>query len=258
MKDRKPRASEIRVGFENDQVLTGMNVADDGTLTFFDENGEPVQPAKIEVGKTYLRPAKPPKVLTRSPADASSIQLEPNRLLMKYTWLVAADTNTVEVNGTRVSVTSSVLIRDIVVDARRWSAKLHRFGAFEFHDATEPPERVGWHEVIEGISRQPEIRGSIGVVVDSDLNNLAAINSREKPLLGDSFLPKSFELLYGCGDRGTEEFITNAAIADCDRVASRRLDRLQSEGLVGGYNISTSRPHGRYKYWDQSSMSRDG
>ena len=228
MKDRKPRASEIRVGFENDQVLTGMNVADDGTLTFFDENGEPVQPAKIEVGKTYLRPAKPPKVLTRSPADASSIQLEPNRLLMKYTWLVAADTNTVEVNGTRVSVTSSVLIRDIVVDARRWSAKLHRFGAFEFHDATEPPERVGWHEVIE------------------------------KPLLGDSFLPKSFELLYGCGDRGTEEFITNAAIADCDRVASRLLDRLQSEGLVGGYNISTSRPHGRYKYWDQSSMSRDG
>ena len=182
MNDRKPRASEIRVDFGKEQVLSGMQVSEDGALTFFDETGESVDPLQIEVGKTYPRPAKKtPKVLTRAPADRSSIQLDPNRLLLKYTYLFAADTNTAEINGTRVSISVPARISDIVIEQPRWSAKLVPLDAFEFHDAADAPERIGWSEFLRGLASHPEVHGMVGLIVDSELDALRAINVREQP-----------------------------------------------------------------------------
>ena len=50
-----------------------MNLADDGTLTFFGEKGEVVEPVSIEVGSAYARP-KGPKVIGRQPSQPSRIQ----------------------------------------------------------------------------------------------------------------------------------------------------------------------------------------
>ena len=246
---RKPRASEIRVDFGRAQVLSGMHVSDDGTLTFFDERGNVVEPARIEVGSAYDRPKKTPKVLARLTAQPARIQLDPNRGLSRFDFVLAVDTNTVEIGTTRVSISVPVLVRDIEITAGRWNAKLVPQDAFEFHDATASPERIGWWEAIKRIDSSSEVRGSVAVIVDSDLDGLATLNARREEILEGFYLPDGHELLYGCGDRGTEEYIANAAIAHCDRVARRLLARARDQGCSGTYVAATGVPYVRFRYW---------
>jgi hypothetical protein len=250
---RKPRASEVRVDFGREQIVSGMKVADDGTLIFFGEHGEVVTPVRIETGSAYVRPTKAHKVLTRQVSEPAIIQLNPNRGLSRFAFVFAVDTNTIEITGKRVSMSVPVLVRDIEIDEQRWNAKLVPQDPFEFHEATISPERIGWWETIRRFTIHPDVRGPVGLVVDSDLGNISAINARQQPILDEFYLPEGVELLYGCGDRGTQEFIANAAIADCDRIASQLLDRLRKEGCSGNYSSMEGAPYARYRYWTAPS-----
>lgn len=236
MKDRKPRASEIRIDFGREQVLSGMDVSEDGALKFLDENGEVVAPENIEVGSAYARPEKQPKVLTRAIAEPVNVQLDPNRALSRFASVFAVDSNTKQIGTVKVSVSASVLITHIEIGETRWDAKLGPQDLFEFHEATDPPERIGWWETIKRITSHPEINVPVALIVDSDLDKLEAFNGRHESVLGGQYLPDGIQLLYGCADRGTQEFIANAAIADCDREASRVLARI-SEGVGGEYFV---------------------
>jgi hypothetical protein len=233
-----------------------MNVSDDGILTFYGEKGEIVRPKRIEVGRAYSRAAKPPKVLTRISSDPSKIQLDPNRALLRFDWVVAVDTNTMEIGGTEVSMTVPVLVKDIELGKPKWTAQLVPQDAFEFHDATVSPERIGWREIIKGITSHPDVHGNIALIVDSELGSLTAINSREVPIIEGFFLPANIELLYGSVDGGTVEYVANAALADCDKTASRLLKRLAQNGISGEYLSDAGRHHGRYKYWKYGPVNR--
>jgi hypothetical protein len=246
---RKPRASEIRVDFGSKQTISGLHVSEDGTLTFFDEHGRVVEPDRIDVGSVYPR-SKKLKVLSRLPGQPKDIQLDPNRGLLRFAFVMAVDTNTLQIGATKVSISIPVLVAGIEIGPARWNAKLVPQDAFEFHDATVPPERVGWWEAITRAKSNPEFRGTIAVIVDSDLGDLAALNSRKQQILKGFYLPDGFELLYGSGDRGTEEYIGNKAVAACNKDATRLLRRVQKEGRSGSYKkATTGAPYVRYRYW---------
>ncbi len=247
MDERRPRHSEVRVDFGRDQIITGMKVADDGTLAFFGPQGELVTPAHIETGSAYRRSKKDPKVLARSVMDPTTIHLDPNRALQRFAFVVAADTNTQEIQGTKVSVTASVLVSDIEIKEPQWKATLVPQDAFEFHDAESPPERVGWADVVSRITSTPGISCPVALIVDSELGSLSAINARREPILGTFYLPDGVELLYASGDRGTAEFIGNAAIADCDRTASRLLESIRTSGMSGDYQQRAATPYRRFR-----------
>ena len=256
MKDRKPRASEIRIDFGREQVLSGMDVSEDGVLKFFDEDGEVVAPENIGVGSAYARAEKQPKVLTRATAEPVNIQLDPNRALSRFDFVFAVDTNTKQIGTVKVSVSASVLITHIEIGETRWDAKLVPQDPVEFHQATAPPERIGWWETIKRITSHREVSGPIALIVDSDLDKLDAFNCRHEPILDGQYLPDGIQLLYGCGDRGTQEFIANAAIADCDREASRVLARI-SDGVSGEYFVAEGAPYTRFRYWVPTSIQAE-
>jgi len=247
-KKRKPRTSEIRVDFGRDQTLSGMEVSD-GTLKLFGENGAVVTPAKIDIGSSYMRPAKQPKVLTRVASEPERIQLDPNHLLSRFAFILAVDTNTIQIGVVKVSISVPVIVKDIEIGEHRWNAKLVSQDAFEFHDAVAPLERIGWWETINRISSIPETPKPVALIVDSDLGSLASFNARREPILEGFYLPEDIELIYGCSDRGTQEFIANAAIADCDRVASRLLEKLMQQGVDGEYFVAEKVPYTRFRYW---------
>ena len=69
---RKVRTPAVRVDFGREQILSGMHVSADGTLTFFDENGQRVSPANVEVDSTYPR-KKGPKTLARVVSNPDKI-----------------------------------------------------------------------------------------------------------------------------------------------------------------------------------------
>lgn len=185
---RKLRIPRVRVDFGRAQILSGMNLCYDGTLTFFDENGNPVSPAAIEVDATYTR-QKGPKTLARVGMDPNYIQLDQNLALSQYAYVFAIDTNTRVVGTAIVSITVSCLIRDIIIGAPRWDARLVLQDAFEFHEASEAPEKIGWCEMI-GLIRNAGLKGRIALVVDAHLGELAALNSHKQAICRGFFVPE--------------------------------------------------------------------
>ena len=91
------------------------------------------------------------------------------------------------------------------------------------------------------------MRSRVGL--DSDLDSLTDLNARSAPILAAHYLPDGFELIYGCGDRGTQEFVCNAAIADCDRTSVRLLNRLKNGPVPGSYFTARGKQYTRWRYW---------
>jgi hypothetical protein len=236
-------------------ATVGIKFGADGSLSFHDERGQAVSPRLVEIGKSYDRANKKSKVITRSWVNPESINLDPNKNLAAFGSVVAVDTNTDRIADTRVSISVALLMQHIVSAGPRsaaWSAKLTPLPAVEFHDSADPPEIFGWLEIIER-ARQLGLKGQVGVVVDHDMNRLTEYNSRKAPLLLGVPLPDDITLIYASAERGTEEHIANAAMALCDRNASRILKRLKAEGLQGDYEDGTGRSCRRYRYWPVQS-----
>ena len=127
------------------------------------------------------------------------------------------------VGGATVSVTMAYLIGNLQVGDEEWHAKLVAQGAVELHDCTEPPERAGWRLMIER-ARRSALVGSAAVIVDSELDGLSGMNEGGELFADGWCLPQGYTLVYASADRGTVEFVGSAALARCDRVATRLLE----------------------------------
>jgi hypothetical protein len=245
--ERKPRVPIVRVDFGRAQTLSGMNLSDDGKLTFYDENGKPVAPASIEVDSSYGR-KKGPKILGRVVADPQSIDLNLNRALAQYPHVFAIDTNTIETDAGKISMCVPCLIRDIEIGPTKWDAKLISQDAFEFRDATAAPEKIGWCEFTALLQKEP-LAGPVGIIVDAHLVELAPINARRQPILGRYFLPAGIELIYASSDVGKREYIGAAAMVDCDNIASQLLKQAQLSPDVDLVPASPGSPFGKQRIW---------
>lgn len=69
---------------------------------------------------------------------------------------------------------------------------------FDTSICPQKPENENWIRLIEMLKNicKCEDERKIGIVVDSDLDNIPAFNKREKPILGNYFLPDGFELIF--------------------------------------------------------------
>ena len=81
------------------------------------------------------------------------------------------------------------------------------------------PERLGWWMVIQHcLGSAIAVSSRVGLVVDSELGSLEAINSREKPLIGNEMLPEHIQLLYASD--AAADTLQNQMIRYCDRSAT--------------------------------------
>lgn len=229
VKKLKEKAIEVKVDFGRSVVLSGMSPPDEYPFRF-EENGVPIEPTFLEIGASYSRARKGPKTVNRIRGAPGETSLDPNWNLIRFKTVVAVDTNTIEVGGTKVSVSASVLVYNIKLNAKTWAAQIAKQDAFEFHDSTIAPELIGWWEIIERASKS-EIERPIGIITDYDLNSLARINSRKLPFIQGLYVPKGVEFIYASADTGKTEFIANAALSECDNIARRILDRIKSQGV---------------------------
>lgn len=95
-------------------------------------------------------------------------------------------------------------------------------------DAKHAPERLGWHHVVT-VLELAKVTGRIALVVDSDLGSHATLNAREEELLPGFSLPPNFTLLYASADAGGTEYLANAALAMCNKQATKLIERIQRE-----------------------------
>jgi hypothetical protein len=249
--ERKPRDVEIRVDFGKKQIISGMHETPDGKLTFFDENGKEIAPIHIEVGAVYPRGhGKTPKTLTRSLTIPSAILLEANRNLTRFERVFAIDTNTRDIEGTSVSVSVLVEVTGIQIGSVQWNAQLRTIRGFEFHNPSKTPEKIGWANAVSHIQKILVGYQRVALIVDHDLGRLTMFNRRLERFFPDFELPSNFELIYGCGDRGTLEYIANAAVAECDRKATLVVTQIAKLGTSSAIVPKRKAPFTACRYWE--------
>lgn len=251
----KPRKAEVKVTMG--EAGTGrLELYSSGALRIVGNDGRMIVPAHVEVSSLYERDSGKPKIITRGPGVPSAINIDANTLLYPFASVFAIDTNTREIRGTRVSV--SVLLRIFGIGTHEVTAT--PMGAVEFHDARESTEHLGWHYAIRSIEangpRPSELelsraqRRGIGIIVDSDLGSLTAINQREQPYFSSHLLPPDITLIYGSSDVGGTEYIANKAISQCDTMATQILRQIEADARDEAYEIDSSIPVSRFRKWN--------
>jgi hypothetical protein len=192
-------------------------------------DGRRQRPASAVLETTYERENKTPKVLNRlflqEGDPVTSLQ---TGAISKFTKLYAIDTNTRPFAGGTLSM-SGIVGAALPGPRSAMSPILTQFvGAFEFRNVQHNPEMTGWWTLIETIRRESWYSPlwHIGVVVDSQLGALEALNAREQPVLGDRFLPPGFEFLYASGETGRDSLL-NVMLANADEIPRPLMDAIE-------------------------------
>lgn len=194
---------------------------------------EPILAKRINYG--YAR-SKGTKSLYCSTRFLPMVGLHPNLQITQYRQILAVDTNTRLIGGSRVSVSAVV---DMRVDGksgdyvRGATAYLY---AMEMWNTAGDAEAIGWELLINLIQKERDFfRWPILILTDCDLSRHDKINQRVEPLRGNLFLPPGIELAYASSDSGGELLSTKLMRAADKLAGNIMLEEslaLSLEGLV--------------------------
>lgn len=204
-----------------------LSMDPDGRVRVFDKNGNEVVPVQVARATHYDR-AKGRKYQAQVAVEQGYASIGGLEELARLDSFVVIDTNTVEIDGTKVSVAFFIVCKLIPEQSGfRLTSADNRGHAYEFQGASDNPEMLAILKVAHDtiLRRGPLGECQIGFVTDCDLANHQAISSRKRPIYGESLLPEGFALIYASADTGQE--LTNKLIRFCDAQATRYLARLR-------------------------------
>lgn len=248
---KKPRKLSISVHFEKPVTVLGVRDLPDGTIQHFD-NGVHVKPEKVGYEIGYDRQKKK-KVINKLDLDPNWIAVNPDASLRKFDLIYAIDTNTKAANGKVISVATVVLCKlDLATDGNI-TVQYGPLYSLEFWNIQDHPENVAWMKVIRFITQDQAYNTNqkIAIIVDSDLGNLPAYNTKSLPIYSDFYLPTNFELIYASAEVGTEEFLVNHLIALCENMAKSLLAKILRDEATGTHPKEVSNePYTHFRIWN--------
>ncbi len=181
---------------------------------------------------TYDR-QKRPKVLSRVP-QAKGATFEINEAIENnFDIVFAIDTNTRQFGDYNVSVSGIIQCQKVIAvdpSGKAWQDWQYWVPfCMEFIEIKTKPENLGWMMLIDLLISKVSkfIEKRIGIIVDSDLENLNHYNLRTLPIYEGFFLPKKIKLIYASCDGGME-FFSNKMLRLADKVSKNMLDELES------------------------------
>lgn len=184
-----------------------------------------LDPSTLRSEISYQKKNGKDKVIYSTPATEFSALNERHmdQLKKQLDYLIAVDTNTIEnperTQGCRVSVCVSSAIGHSL-DSLPEDVQSTPVAAYLIVDPgpTVNPEPLGWHLNISRLTTIPALSSKrIGVIVDSELGRLPAINARKTPYYGEHMLPVNMTLIYASSDK--PEIFVNQMIKHCDKMA---------------------------------------
>ncbi len=217
---KKDRITELRVDFGKDVIISGMYHDEDGTLIFYDEKGNKLDPKHIETGSSYNRDSGKLKTLNRYTPNPDNINTNPFVALTKYKYLYVIDTNTKIVNSIKYSISVSLSVR-YSFNTKEWNANIYKTDTLIIKSPTLSGELTGWLDLLDRITNNPTYLPSdlIGIITDYELDKLTKFNLKELPLIDNFFLPDNVEFIYASADVGMD-FPANKLIRECDKLAN--------------------------------------
>lgn len=205
-----------------------VSVDPEGRVKVFDKTGKEVVPARVERAAHYERP-KGPKYQARATIDRDYASVGGLEELACLDSFIVIDTNSMDVEGTKVSVAYFIACRLIAEkDGFRLVSLDNRGHAYEFHDVPGNPEMLAIlkvaHDTMRGRGAPDQL--NIGFITDSELGSHQAISNRELAIYGKYHLPQGFALIYASAETGQE--LPNKLIRFCDTESRRYLARLKA------------------------------
>jgi hypothetical protein len=211
-----------------------------------------IEEARFEF--TRERDNKGPKMLHTSSSPNGDTWFSTNHQLLAYDHLIAVDTNTNNLNGSTVSITAAYHLIPEKHEQGIAHCRAAVITLLELWNVAEKPENLGWYQVLNAIEAHPNnFIGKIGLIVDSDLGEHQAFNSREKPIFGDYYLPDNVTIIYG-SDKGGAEHLSTKMIKYCHDLAADLYKKqnllLSTEGLNEAIDVTYS----HFRQWDTQKM----
>ena len=251
MKNGKALQRRVRIDISSENLYKydGLVFDSKSNEIFGHTNGE-IKPliGTATVALQRDRQYKSPKVLQQVVASPESVFLTPDHQLGSYDHVLAIDTNTRKIFGSNASVTAAVHM--VVVDrtAQSLNCSIRNFVIFEFWNAPEKQENIGWCEVLKVVEQnRHEFMGSVAVLVDSDLGHLPEFNQRTLPLHADYLLPEFCTLSYASDAVGT---LGGRLIKRCHTIADMVMKRADLLVCTANLQSVNDQPFTHYRPWN--------
>lgn len=213
------RLTRIRLEFSSKHVFDYVLTPQDGGTIQAISRGVEVLPDRAVIESLYRKGlhGQHIKVLNRIVLRDQRPCVNLHATLESFNGLFSTDTNTFRHSEGGVWITAICKgeVKRLDTDSAlvRWS-HLRTF-VTAATDRSDLAEKIGWQLAIEYLlsSGEADDSGLKALVVDAHLSNLEAFSSRSIPLLGEEYLPASWQLIYATSDAGTQEFLPNAMLA---------------------------------------------
>lgn len=204
-----------------------VSVYPDGRVKVFDKTGKEVVPERVERATHYGR-SKGPKYQARSAIERDYASVGGLEELARLDSFIVIDTNSIEVEGTKVSAAFFIVCKLIAEkDGFRLVSLDNRGHAYEFHDVPGNPEMLAIlkiaHDTMRG--RSTSDKSIVGFITDSELDSHQTISHQQLAIYGEHHLPQGFTLIYASAETGQE--LANKLIRFCDTQSTRYLTRLK-------------------------------
>lgn len=225
-KKSKERLTNILMSFDEGAEIHGYRETR-GTIEFFGKDGTALTPSYAAVGPGYERDSGKFKLTSQIRVDPTNITAGVNELMQQYDTVYAVDTNAVVIDEKRVCVSCAVKA-DIKFEANKWNVHIQLQDALVFCNPTMTinPELIGWIDLITRVNADKSAR--LGVVVDSELSRLPAINLRKEQIIDGYTLPENITLIYASSERDTNSPF-NFIINKCDFYATLLIEKMKKD-----------------------------
>jgi hypothetical protein len=245
---KKPRSRHITFDFGKPTTINAVSYDPKTGLTQMFHDGVPVSPERAVVEQAYER-NKGPKVLVWTSVPFDKAFANPNRALEHYSEIYAVDTNTKMISGELVSVSGVVGGVNIPVPGHT-AIRYRPIHCVEFRGIEGNPEKVGWVEAIEGISRSPMFspQKKYALIVDAYLDKLVSFNERSEPMIDGFYLPPEFTLVYASTDTANET-LANQMLALADKISTVILSGIEREPPEFPLSEVSGKRYRRLRLW---------
>lgn len=249
--NKVPREISLTLDFGKPTRIDKLCILKDNTIECL-SNERIISPIDARIESSYER-EKSPKIINRSYIGSDILTVDPNRALYKYDLIYAIDTNTKTINSGMISVSCIVLCK-LIKEESKTIALYSPINCLEFRNVIDSHEKYAWRKYIQLIMANPAYKPNIkiGIIVDSDLENIPKYNLRKMPIVENFVLPDHFELLYASSDTG-KEFLANRLIAECDREANILFEKIRHEDLSNEASLTKDSSGVQFRLWQLES-----
>lgn len=230
-KPKNQRFEKVEITFASRVIVKNIKIAIDGSRVeiigrkhLLIPQIQYIKPSLVELIGYYER-ANKRKILYRYSCTDIHPPGNIHWVMKEWARFYAIDTNTQEIEGVRVSVTS--VIQGYVIDTANGvgSYKLDTYYTEANVNVLGNPETYAICRLIAKVSKEFEGEENLrfGIITDSELERIDKYNARTECLLPGLFLPPNFHIMYATDSAGRDTYMPNKMMAMCDQAASEAL-----------------------------------